>query len=82
MFVPKSIKYILWMDFADKYSFFGMKAILPTFLLSVVAFSESQTVVLMQIFLSITYVAMILATFISSGVSPLKSRDFSNIYCW
>lgn len=65
MFIPKAIKYILWMDFADKYSFYGMKAILPTFLLSVVAFSESQTVVLMQIFLSITYVAMILATFIA-----------------
>ncbi len=73
MFIPKAIKYILWMDFADKYSFYGMKAILPTFLLSVVAFSESQTVVLMQIFLSITYVAMILATFIAGKLISHKN---------
>jgi POT family proton-dependent oligopeptide transporter len=73
MFVPKAIKYILWMDFADKYSFYGIKAILPTFLLSVISFSESQTVVLMQIFLSITYVAMILATFIAGKIISHKN---------
>ncbi len=73
MNIPKSIKHILWMDFADKYSFYGMKAILPVFLLNIIFFTEAKTVITMQIFLSITYLAMIITTYIAGKFVSYKN---------
>ena len=60
--IPTGAKYILWMDMAAQYSFYGMMAILPSFLVTNIQMGEMQSVILMQIFLSWRYLSMIGST--------------------
>ncbi|MCO5576274.1 hypothetical protein L7F22_030083 [Adiantum nelumboides] len=62
---PSSVKYLVWNEFCERFSFYGMKTILALFLLERVRLSETQATEVVHLFIVACYATPMLGAFLS-----------------
>ncbi|XP_024395190.1 uncharacterized protein [Physcomitrium patens] len=62
---PGSIKYLVWNEFCERFSFYGMKTILALYLVQHLRLSENESTELVHLFIVACYATPILGAFIS-----------------
>ncbi|CAM6086417.1 unnamed protein product [Calypogeia fissa] len=65
---PKSIKYLIWNEFCERFSFYGLKTILALFLLEHLHISENGSAELVHLFIVLCYFTPILGAILSDAV--------------
>lgn len=62
---PGSIKYLVWNEFCERFSFYGMKTILALYLVQHLRLSENESTELVHLFIVACYATPLLGAFIS-----------------
>eukprot|EP00250_Pteridium_aquilinum_P006106 c16087_g1_i1 orf=208-1908(+) len=62
---PPSVKYLVWNEFCERFSFYGMKTILALFLLERVRLSETQATEVVHLFIVACYATPLLGALLS-----------------
>lgn len=62
---PSSVKYLVWNEFCERFSFYGMKTILALFLLERVRLSETQATEMVHLFIVACYAMPLLGALLS-----------------
>lgn len=62
---PSSVKYLVWNEFCERFSFYGMKTILALFLLERVRLSETQATEVVHLFIVACYATPLLGALLS-----------------
>ncbi|KAI5058534.1 hypothetical protein GOP47_0026704 [Adiantum capillus-veneris] len=62
---PSSVKYLVWNEFCERFSFYGMKTILALFLLERVRLSEIQATEVVHLFIVACYATPLLGALLS-----------------
>jgi dipeptide/tripeptide permease len=62
---PGSIKYLVWNEFCERFSFYGMKTILALYLLEHLRLSENESTELVHLFIVACYATPLLGAFLS-----------------
>lgn len=62
---PSSIKYLVWNEFCERFSFYGMKTILALYLVQHLRLSENESTELVHLFIVACYATPLLGAFIS-----------------
>jgi hypothetical protein len=62
---PSSVKYLVWNEFCERFSFYGMRTILALFLLEHVRMSETQATEVVHLFIVACYATPILGALLS-----------------
>jgi hypothetical protein len=62
---PNSIKYLVWNEFCERFSFYGMKTILALYLVQQLRLSENESTELVHLFIVACYATPLLGAFIS-----------------
>ena len=62
---PSSIKYLVWNEFCERFSFYGMKTILALYLVQQLRLSENESTELVHLFIVACYATPLLGAFIS-----------------
>ncbi|KAG6550551.1 hypothetical protein Mapa_007920 [Marchantia paleacea] len=65
---PKSIKYLVWNEFCERFSFYGLKTILALFMLDFLHLSETSSTELVHLFIVMSYATPLLGAVLSDGV--------------
>lgn len=65
---PGSIKYLIWNEFCERFSFYGMKTILALYLVQHLRMSENESTELVHLFIVACYATPLLGAFISDCV--------------
>lgn len=65
---PKSTKYVVWNEFCERFSFYGLKTILALFMLDFLHLSETSSTELVHLFIVICYATPLLGAVLSDGV--------------
>ncbi|KAL2622561.1 hypothetical protein R1flu_002766 [Riccia fluitans] len=65
---PKSIKYLVWNEFCERFSFYGLKTILALFLFEYLHLSENASTELVHLFIVMSYATPLLGAILSDGV--------------
>lgn len=80
---PKQVKYIFWNDIAERYSYYGMRSILVTYMLSAFAMEEAKAQETYHLFASGLYLSTLFGAFIADKYfGKVKAIIyFSILYC-
>lgn len=62
---PGSIKFLIWNEFCERFSFYGMKTILALYLVQHLRLSENESTELVHLFIVACYATPLLGAFIS-----------------
>ncbi|KAL3691496.1 hypothetical protein R1sor_005147 [Riccia sorocarpa] len=65
---PKSIKYLVWNEFCERFSFYGLKTILALFLFEHLHLSETASTELVHLFIVMSYATPLIGAILSDGV--------------
>ncbi|KAG0585590.1 hypothetical protein M758_2G023000 [Ceratodon purpureus] len=81
--LPGSIKYLVWNEFCERFSFYGMRTILALYLVQHLRLSENESTELVHLFIVACYATPLLGAFISDCYLG-KYRTvlyLSTVYC-
>ncbi len=80
---PKQVKYIFWNDIAERYSYYGMRSILATYMVTAFAMEEAKARETYHLFASGLYLATLLGAFVADKYfGKVKAiMIFSILYC-
>lgn len=62
---PVSIKYLVWNEFCERFSFYGMRTILALYLVQHLRLSENESTELVHLFIVACYATPLLGAFVS-----------------
>lgn len=77
---PGSIKYLVWNEFCERFSFYGMKTILALYLVQHLRLSENESTELVHLFIVACYATPLLGAFISDCYWVLYSFALSLLF--
>ena len=80
---PKSVPYIIGNEVAERFSYYGMRAILPVFLVSQFAYSDAQSNATVHLFIAVTYFMSIVGGLLADWYLGKYNTIFwlSLVYC-
>ncbi|KAJ7520748.1 hypothetical protein O6H91_19G021100 [Diphasiastrum complanatum] len=64
---PGSIKYLVWNEFCERFSFYGMKTILALYLLEHLRLSENQSTEMVHLFIVMSYATTVIGAVLSDS---------------
>lgn len=62
---PSSVKFLVWNEFCERFSFYGMRTILALFLLEVLRFTETEATEVVHLFIVACYATPVLGALLS-----------------
>ena len=80
--LPGSVRYIVVVELCERFSFYGMRAILALYLSEAIGLSENGATEGIHLFIVAAYISPLLGAFISDSylVSALEIQDVSHYF--
>ena len=80
--LPGSVRYIVTVELCERFSFYGMRAILALYLSEAIGLSENGATEGIHLFIVAAYISPLLGAFISDSylVSALEIQDVSHYF--
>ena len=78
---PSSVKYLVWNEFCERFSFYGMRTILALFLLEHVRMSETQATEVVHLFIVACYATPILGALLSDCYLVIAKKKNMFLVC-